>query len=233
MDRQEPIDVTPHDAVVFGAPIHVRRAPRLMREWLRTLDGQGKKCAMYFTYGGFGVHPTHYSTRGILEEQHFRVVSSAEFLGTHTFNLGGWKAMEGRPDERDFAVAREYVERTYRRFADEDENLLGELERTGYSEEQLDAAEAMRFKVLTRLPSRGGRECGMCLLCEEACPAGAFRAASGEADAGKCIACLACVAHCPEQALEINDMSESWPFKLKEEKVTEESLEELESRVYF
>ena len=233
MERREAIDFAPYEAVVFGAPVHVRRAPRVMREWLRTLNGQGKKCSMYFTYGGFGVHPAHYSTRQILEEQHFRVVSSAEFLSVHTFNLGGWKAMEGRPDERDYDVAKEYVERTYTRFINEDENLLGELEKTEYPEELLDAAEASRFKILTRLPTRGGHECGMCLECEEKCPTGAIQAESGEADKGKCIACLACVANCPEQALEINDMSKSWPIKLKDENVTEESLKELKSRVYF
>ena len=189
----------------------------VVREWLRTLNGQGKKCSMFFTYGGFGVHPTHYSTRQILEEQHFRVVSSAEFLSAHTFNLGGWKAMEGRPDERDFDVAKEYVERTYARFINEDENLLGELEKTEYPEELLDAAEASRFKVLTLLPTRGGQECGMCMECEELCPTEAIKAESGEADRGKCIVCLACVANCPEQVLEINDTSKSWPSKLKME----------------
>ncbi|MFW9835767.1 MAG: EFR1 family ferrodoxin [Candidatus Thorarchaeota archaeon] len=231
-NRQEKIDLTPYEAVVFGAPVHSRRAPRVVREWLRTLNGQGKKCSMFFTYGGFGVHPTHYSTRQILEEQHFRVVSSAEFLSAHTFNLGGWKAMEGRPDERDFDVAKEYVERTYTRFINEDENLLGELEKTEYPEELLDAAEASRFKKVTQLPTRGGQECGMCLVCEELCPTGAIKAESGEADKGRCIACLACVANCPEQVLEINDMSKSWPFKLKKENATEESLKEQKSRIY-
>jgi ferredoxin/flavodoxin len=232
-NRQEEIDLTPYEAVVFGAPVHVRRAPRVMREWLRTLNGGGKKCSMYFTYGGFGVHPTHYSTRQILEEQDFRVVSSAEFLSVHTFNLGGWKAMDGRPDERDFAVAREYADKTYARFINENEDLLGELEKTEYPEELLDAAEATRFKILTQLPTRGGQECSMCLECEESCPTGAIKAESGEADKGKCIACLACVANCPEQVLEINDMSKSWPLKLKEENATEESLNELESRIYL
>ena len=188
---------------------------------------------MFFTYGGFGVHPTHYSTRQILEEQNFRVVSSAEFLGAHTFNLGGWKAMEGRPDERDFDIAREYVERTYRRFVNEDESLLGELEKTEYPEELLDAAEASRFKIVTQLPTRGGQECSMCLECEGLCPNDAISAESGEADPKNCIVCLACVANCPEQALEINDMSNSWPAKLKEENVTEASLKELESKLYF
>ena len=234
IDSQEKIDFTPYEAVVFGAPIHSRRAPRVVREWLRTLNGQGgKKCSMFFTYGGFGVHPVHYSTRQILEEQHFRVVSSAEFLGAHTFNLGGWKAMEGRPDERDVAVAKEYVEITYKRFTDEDESLLGELEKTAHPEEWLDSIEAFRFKVLTQLPTRGCTECGMCLVCEELCPNGAMEAELGEADKGKCIACLACVANCPEHILAINDMSKSWSFKLEKDHATEESLKGQKSIIYY
>jgi len=233
VSRQEEIDLTPYEAVVFGAPVHVRRAPRVMREWLRTLNGGGKKCSMYFTYGGFGVDPAHYSTRQILAERNFLVVSSAEFLSVHTFNLGGWKAMDGRPDKRDFAVAREYADKTYARFINGNGELLGELEKTEYPEVLLDAAEATRFKILTQLPTRGGRECGLCLECEQLCPTGAIDAKSGEADKGKCIACLACVANCPEQVLEINDMSVSWPHKLKEENTTEESLKVLESRIYL
>lgn len=231
--RQEKIDLASYEAVVFGAPVHARRAPRVVREWLRTLNGQGKKCSMFFTYGGFGVHPTHYSTRQILEEQHFRVVSSAEFLGAHTFNLGGWKAMEGRPDEHDFDVAKEYVERTYKRFTNEDESPLGELEKTEHPEELLDAVEASRFKVITQLPTRGGTECGMCLVCEESCPNGAIDAESGEADKGKCIACLACVANCPEHILTINDTSKSWSHKLEKEHATVESLKGQKSKIYY
>ncbi len=231
--RQEKTDLTSYDAVVFGLPVYSRRAPRVVRKWLRTLNGQGKKCSMFFTYGGFGTHPAHYSTRQILEEQHFHVVSSAEFLGAHAFNLGGWKAMERRPDESDFTVAKEYVEITYRRFTDEDEGLLGELEKTEYPEELLDSAEALRFKKVTQLPTREGSECSMCLTCEELCPTGAMDAELGEADKGKCIACLACVANCPENILAINDMSKSWSSKLEKEQVTEESLKEQKSIIYY
>ena len=43
-ERQRKIDFESYQAVVFGAPVHARRAPRAMRDWLRTLDGQGNKC---------------------------------------------------------------------------------------------------------------------------------------------------------------------------------------------
>ncbi|MHA2398530.1 MAG: EFR1 family ferrodoxin [Promethearchaeota archaeon] len=232
-DRQRKIDFEPYQAVVFGAPTHARRAPRVFRDWLRTLDGQGKKCSMFFTYGGFGVHPTHYSTREILKEQNFIVVSSAEFLGAHTFNLGGWRALGDRPNELDFHVAQDYVELTYKRFTGEDDRILGDLEKTEYTEEKLDSAESSRFKKVTQLPTRGGDECGMCLNCEESCPTGAMEAESGEADKEKCIACLGCVYICPEEALKINDMSESWALKLNKEKVTEESIKEQKSKIYY
>jgi len=231
-NRQKQIDLAPYDAIVFGSPVHSRRAPRVVREWLRTIDGQGKKCSMFFTYGGFGVDPAPHSTREILEKQNFRVVSSAAFLGAHTFNLGGWKAMEGRPDERDFDVAKAYVEKTFKRFTGEDESLLGKLEKTEHSEEKLDSVEAVRFKVVTQLPTRGGEGCGMCLICEELCPTGAMVAESGEAEKGKCIVCLGCIANCPEDVLKINDTSPSWSFKLGKEKVTEEILGKQESAIY-
>jgi len=233
IERQRKIDFEPYQAVVFGAPVHVRRTPGTVRDWLRTLDGQGKKCSMFFTYGGFGVHPTHYHTREILKESNFIVVSSAEFLGAHTYNLGGWRAMGDRPDELDFAVAKDYVELTCKRFTGEDDGILGELEKTVYTEAQLDAAESTRFKIVTQLPTRCGDECSMCLVCEEVCPTEAMEAESGEADREKCIACLACVSNCPEQALRINDMSHGWSHKLEKENVTEESIKELKSKIYY
>lgn len=231
--RRKKINLKQYHFILFGAPIHSWRAPRVVREWMKTLEGQGKKCSMFFTYGGFGVHPTHYSTRRILEERGFTVVASAEFLGAHTFNIGGWKAMEGRPDESDFEVAKEFAGITFRRFTGEDDKITGEFERTDHTEEQLDSIEPFRFKILTRLPARGGKECGMCMICEEKCPAGAMNAESGTADKEKCIACLACVANCPESALEINDMSDSWSFKLEMEKITEDGMKGKKSRIYL
>ena len=73
----------------------------------------------------------------------------------------------------------------------------------------------------------------MCLVCEELCPTGAMVAESGEADKEKCIACLGYVASCPEQVLKINDTSRSWSFKLKKEKITEESLNKQKSVIYY
>jgi len=57
-------------------------------------------------------------------------------------------------------------------------------------------------------------------------------AASGKVDGGKCIACLACVANCPDNVLKINDMSASWLRKLEMEQETRESIQAKKSRIY-
>ncbi|WP_419785801.1 EFR1 family ferrodoxin [Pseudodesulfovibrio sp.] len=230
---QPPIDCSACDAVIFGFPVHSLRAPRVVRDWLRTLDGQRKKCATFFTYGGFIVHPAHQSTRTILEERGFSLVASAEFPGAHTFNLGGWRAFPQRPDQRESELAKRYVDAVYDRLSGKDNAMPGELPAGNFSEAELDQFEAFRFKVVSQLPARMGTECSLCGLCEENCPTGAMDAATGAADPAACIACLRCVADCPEHALTINDTSPSWRNKLAMSQITEEELDDQIGTLYL
>jgi ferredoxin/flavodoxin len=234
-NRKEPLDLTPYHAVIFGCPIHARRAPRIVREWLDTLDGREKLCATFFTYGGFKTHPTHFSTREILKNRGFDFVSSAEFPAKHSFNLGGWSAMENRPDESDFGVAREFARQTYKRFAGEDSGRPGEFDKSELTPEQLDKGEKITFsKIITQLPTRRGADCSLCMICEELCPTRAMNAETGEVkEKDKCIACLRCIDNCPEDALTINDLNQIWPLVLEHLKETEESIGKKSSRIYL
>lgn len=227
------IDTSRYDGIFFGFPVHSHRAPRIVREWLATLDGKGKRCATFFTYGGFTVHPCHWCTRKQLEERGFIVVSSAEFPGFHTFNLGGWKALPGRPDSGDLTLAGEYALHTIERFASEDTVVPDEFPITGETEDYLDKIEQFRFMVLTQVPTRGGGECSLCMKCGELCPSGAMDAVRGEAAHDLCIACLGCMAVCPENALRINDMSASWETKLAMEKLSADEVNLKQGKLYF
>jgi ferredoxin/flavodoxin len=231
--RKANTDFSFYDALIFGLPVHSLRAPRLMRQWLKTLDGKGRKCGMFFTYGGFEIHPAHYSTAKILEERNFTVVSSAEFPGKHTYNLGGWRAFTDRPDSREFKLAKDYVKATYRRFTGEDKNMIGELERSIFSDEELDHFESLRYKMITTLPTREGAECGMCGTCESVCSTGAMDYTAGEVNPNKCIACLGCVANCPENALKINSTELFWDKKLSMSKITETELNDQMGKIYL
>lgn len=230
--RQEP-HLDPYDAVIFGFPVYSNRSPRLVREWLQTLDGNGKLCSIFCTYGGFGVNPVNFTTKQILDERGFVLVSAAEFLGAHTFNLGGWQAVPDRPDESDFDVAREFALKTYRRFSGEDSGRIKGFEKPPYSDTELDDFEKFRFLAVTQLPTRGGGDCSMCMECEEMCPTGAMSAVRGSADEEKCIVCLRCVACCPDGVLQINDLRPLWPIKLQMENETEETVNAKKSRIFL
>ena len=221
------------EAVLFGSPIHSMRAPRVFREWLATLEGEGRKCATFFTYGGFLVHPTHHHTREILTGRGFEFVASAEFLGAHTYNLGGWEAMVGRPDSSDLELAREYASALYDRFNGSDPDVVGELDQGPHTLEFLDDIESFRFKLVHKLPTRDGAECRMCLLCETECPTGAMDAAEGKADRERCIVCLRCLKYCPDNALGINDLSRTFQGRLEKSGETVETFQRKKGRLYL
>jgi flavodoxin/ferredoxin len=232
-DRQKTIDLEPYQAIVFGAPVYSLRAPRVMSDWWAGLNGRAKKCATFFTYGGFQVYPAHYYAKKNLESSGFSVVASAEFLGKHAFNLGGFESMDDRPDDSDFDAAGQYARRIFKRFTCEDPDTLGALKEPKFSEEQLDKAETFRFKTVNQLPTRGDQECSMCMTCEELCPTGAMKAEIGEADKNKCIVCLRCVANCQDEVLHINDLSATWSKKLQSEGTKAEDLKSKKSRIYL
>jgi len=62
---------------------------------------------------------------------------------------------------------------------------------------------------------------------------GAMNAETGQAEQGKCIACLGCLANCPDNALRINDLSLFWSMEMEMEGITEESLKEKKSKIYL
>jgi len=230
-ERGTGLNLDSYQAFVFGFPSHSSRAPRLAREWLETLEGGGRKCATFFTFGGFGIDPCHSTTKQILDRRGFKLAASAQFLGVHTFNLAGWRAMAGRPDETDFEVAEEFASVSHRRFTGQDPALIGPLKEPGLSEEKLDEMEGGRYKLVSQLPTREGRECSLCGICEEICPSGAMDAERGEADKTKCIVCLSCLANCPEEALKINDLSPSWLAMLERTKLSPEELSLKKSKI--
>ena len=114
--RQKALLIDDFDGFIFGFPVFANFAPKIINEWLPTLDGQGKRCTMFFTYGARTTAYAHFHTKLLLEQAGFQVLFSAEFLGRHSFNVGGWRILPDRPDENDFIVARQYAALALKRF---------------------------------------------------------------------------------------------------------------------
>jgi len=228
-ERQHKIDIDQYSALFFGFPIYAWRAPKLARDWLQTLDGKGKKCSVFFTYGGVTPGASHYNIKQILEEQNFQLVSTAEFVCKHTYNCGGWKVMENRPNESDFNVAKEYTKKTYKRIIGEDNGIV-QIENPKISERILLRIEQTGKKVFNP-PSREGEDCNLCRTCGDHCPANAMDSDLGEADPNICIRCYRCFINCPDNALKIEDLYPK--FQLFEKVLKDEILKNKVSKFFL
>ena len=228
-ERQKNFDLSTYDAIIFGCPTYAWRAPKVIREWFKSLDGQEKKCATFFTYGGVDIGSAHYDTKEILEGSNFILIGSSEFPGKHTFNLAGWNFLENRPDKGDFKIAKEFARKILKKFQQKNFNTI-KIEDPTVSKQILERHEKREKNLPT--PSRRGLECSMCRTCEDVCPSRAMNADIGEADKKKCLRCLRCMISCPDNVLEIADMSELSKFILNANNITKDELERRVSKIY-
>ena len=185
--------------IIFGFPVYGDLAPCVINDWICTLDGSGKKCAMFFTFGGRTSGYAHFHTKLLLDKAGFRVLFSAEFLGRHSFNQGGWSILEDRPDQADFEVARDFALLATDRFSMPNPPAFHLQKPFGYGY-AIKAKENKGKQTKRSLahPTRVTEECIMCRLCEDECPTLAFDADTGLSDIETCIECMRCVYICPE-----------------------------------
>ncbi len=220
------------NGIIFGFPVFSDFAPGVINEWLPTLEGKGKKCAMFFTYGGRTTGYAHFHTKMLLEQAGFGVLFSAEFLGRHSFNIGGWRILPERPNAQDIVVAQEYAALADERFSQEAAPILRLQKPFGYN--QVIASPADSRKITERSwknPVRIAGECSMCRNCETNCPAQAFDADTGLSDPGACIGCMHCVYMCPNKAIKVDDMKGVYGTFLSNWHLTEEMMNAKQSRI--
>lgn len=229
-DRSKSINLGQIEAIIFGFPNYYGRAPKLIREWLTTLEGDEKKCSVFFTYGGVHVGLAYHNIKNILSKQNLILVSAAQFVAKHTYNIAGWKLNGNRPNQEDFEIAKEYARKTYERFIGEDSGIVS-FKPTKSTEAQADESENIAKSAIP-LPFRE-EECSLCRICEELCPANAMNAEKGKPDSNACIRCLRCVVNCPEHVLKTNDMTFLLQPLMQVTKTTEEIINSRKSEFFL
>jgi ferredoxin/flavodoxin len=204
--RHRGLEMDVYDGVIFGFPVYADLAPSVVNDWLATLDGKGKKCAMFFTYGGRTTGYAHFHTMQLLSKANFHVEFSAEFPGPHTYNIAGWTALTDRPSDDDLLVARNFSQLAVERFAVIETSSFKLQKPFGY-------IQAIGFRINVPIktergwtnPTRMGDVCDHCLLCETECPVNAFDAETGLSDYETCISCMHCVYICPNHAIRADE----------------------------
>jgi flavodoxin/NAD-dependent dihydropyrimidine dehydrogenase PreA subunit len=233
-DRLKKYTFDKFDLILFGFPVYGGAIPRICIDWIKTIDGNEKWAAMFFTYGGPTMGMAHYHTKIILNEQNFRVFASAEFLGKHSYNVAkGFNFLPNRPNERDYKLAKEYAQKLYRKISSNDLKDIS-FERPEIADLLLPRIDDRKKSIVQQPPTRDGKDCSMCLTCEENCPTNAFNAQIGEADGEKCIACMRCVTNCPDEVIVYKrDMTDIDKGLREHFNLTDEVLSNLKGKYFF
>ncbi|MCP4538709.1 MAG: 4Fe-4S ferredoxin [Chloroflexi bacterium] len=231
--RQDLLPVDDFDGFIFGFPVFSDFAPSVINEWIPTLNGKGKRCTTFFTYGARTTGYAHFHTKLLLEEAGFQVQFSAEFLGRHSFNVAGWRILPNRPNESDFVVARAFAALAVERFSQDSDEVLALQKPFKYNEViELGKQKEKSAERRWTHPFRFAKECSMCLRCEIECPNQAFDADTGLSDPLKCIECMHCVYVCPDKVLQVNErMKDVYSNFLENWHLTKDMMDKKRSRV--
>ncbi|MEJ2248358.1 MAG: EFR1 family ferrodoxin [Candidatus Lokiarchaeota archaeon] len=223
------INLNMYDFIFLGSPIHAWNSPKVVRNWIKKLDGKGKKISMFFTYGGINPGVAHYYTMKLLEKQNFIVISSAEFVCSHSFNLVGWNLLIDRPNKKDLRLIEEFVRKTISKFTDKKSNplILDDPKIPHYILSRIEN----NLRKMVESPSRVKIKCSLCYECEEGCPNRAFDAKKGKSDPKLCIRCFKCIQICQEEAIQIQDKSKFQEIILKMEKSNIDQIKNRESKI--
>jgi len=167
------------------------------------------------------------------ERAGFVVLFSAEFLGRHSRNVGGWRVLPERPDAEDFAVAQEYAALAVESFSQTSPPAFRLQKPFAYDEIlALRQSQPQRTERGWANPVRIVPDCCMCRACETECPTQAFAADTGLSDPGLCIECMHCVYICPEKVVKVDDHSiDTYAEWLANWHLTDEMMNAKKSRI--
>ena len=226
--RESKPDFSEFDGIYFGFPVFGGRIPIVGEEWLTRLEGKNRNCAMFFTYGGRALEWAHQSTFYLLTRANFHVVLSAEFVGSHSFNIAkGWSLAKGRPNDSDLKIAEQFALESLIRFKN---NSLFNIDLSGFTFRP-QRTKISKGEWAKLYPHKTQRECRMCHLCELECPVNAFDAESGKTNKKLCICCMHCVTICPDQVINVGDVSKLFTYFTERLGLTQEVVDKKESRI--
>lgn len=192
--QQSPLIDLNDGLAVIGVPVYAGRvaAPALKR--LANIKADNVPAILVVVYGNRAFEDALVELQDFSEQQGFRPIAAAAFIGEHSYSTDKQPVAAGRPDHRDLAAAADFgrqvacllpLKTTPARLA-----LPGERPYREYPPRGLIC------------PDSDPQLCTLCGACGQACPTRTITITSVkvETDPANCILCCACLKVCPTSA---------------------------------
>jgi ferredoxin len=194
---------SPNEIVVVGLPVYGGRLPGRIDNFFGCLKGNQTPAIAMVVYGNRDYEDALIELKIRLEEQGFKVIAAAAFIGEHTFSPN---IAAGRPDEGDLKIARELGQTA---MAHIDTFYAGALTVKGsypYVKPIFDPTVVQGDRYTGWAQVGTAADCSFCGLCEENCPWGAITINDNViTNYAKCMRCFRCIRLCSTKAKKVID----------------------------
>lgn len=184
--KNKPIEQPDCDVVVIAAPVFGGRIPAVAIEKIKGLTGTGKKTVTLAVYGTRAYDDALLELNNAVAECGFEITASAALIAQHSIvPIVG----QGRPDAEDIIDIQDFAKTVLEKLATR-------------STEKITVPGNVPYKDHMSIPATpvSTEACNKCGACEAVCPTGAIHIEENGVvtELGKCVLCMACVAHCPK-----------------------------------
>lgn len=182
------------DILLIGVPVYAGRVPNVLLHYLEKIKGDMTIAVPIVLYGNRDYDDALIELNDVLEENNFKVIAAASFIGEHSFST---TLAKDRPDNLDLTIAREFGDSIYQKISNESFNNIEIRGNRPYKSNNIPKDEEDKSVDIKKVEPKTDENCIDCKICAEVCPMGSIDFEDVRTLNGICIKCGACIKKCP------------------------------------
>ena len=204
--RQQDILCMENELAIVGTPVYAGRVPNVLLPYVKNnIKGNHTLAVPIVLFGNRNYDDALIELRNVLEDNGFRTIGGAAFVGEHSFS---YTLAAGRPDTEDLSVAREFAQKLVEKIQNMEQLPQQPVKVNGCTpirpyytprDRKGNPVNILKVKPLVQ------DTCDNCGICVNVCPMGSIDAENVRNYTGICIKCGACIKKCPKQARYYDD----------------------------